>query len=552
MPARFPLLILVVALLAALGGWFLGRSHRADATGTPSAATERKIKFYQSPMHPWITSDRPGKCTLCGMDLVPVYEGDAGFAASSDLVQLSAATAAIIGVATSPVATGPATRTLAVTGLVEDDDTRHTLVTAWTDLRIQKLHTNQIGQHVAAGAPLAEVYARDLHLARQEYHSLATTAAPHPALLAAARTRLLQLGLLPGQLDALANAATVAPETTLLAPASGTVITRSPLAYVGANVPTGTLLFELADLRRMWVILDIPEIDLAALRPGLPVTLHLPGDPESPREARIDFIEPNVNERTRTARARVVLDNAAGHLRHRQSLTATLHFPLGEHLLVPRSAVLFTRAQPLVFLDRDGAYAATPVTLDPTVADEGYLVRTGLRAGDRVVTRAALLIEGQAQLAFTPTAPAATTTAAAFDPAALPALTPLAFAAADASAALAADDLPAFAAALPALRETYTAFLAAAPATAEAPLAAPYADLVPGPDLRAARRAFEPFSTTLADLVRAAGLHHDGTLRVFECPMTPVLGTGRWVQRTAALRNPFFGATMLECGEELR
>ncbi|MCB1105894.1 MAG: DUF3347 domain-containing protein, partial [Cephaloticoccus sp.] len=75
--------------------------------------------------------------------------------------------------------------------------------------------------------------------------------------------------------------------------------------------------------------------------------------------------------------------------------------------------------------------------------------------------------------------------------------------------------------------------------------------LTDGPDLRGARHAFEPFSTALADLAREQHLHHREGLHVFQCPMTPVLGTGRWLSRDDLLRNPFFGEMMLECGEEL-
>jgi Cu(I)/Ag(I) efflux system membrane fusion protein len=74
---------------------------------------------------------------------------------------------------------------------------------------------------------------------------------------------------------------------------------------------------------------------------------------------------------------------------------------------------------------------------------------------------------------------------------------------------------------------------------------------VDGPDLDAARRAFEPFSTALVDLARAQHVHHREGLHAFQCPMTPVLGTGRWLSRTGTLRNPYFGSAMLECGEEL-
>ena len=89
------------------------------------------------------------------------------------------------------------------------------------------------------------------------------------------------------------------------------------------------------------------------------------------------------------------------------------------------------------------------------------------------------------------------------------------------------------------------------PAAARGPLAE-FKDALGEPaDLRQARRAFEPFSTALADLARSEHVHHREDLHVFQCPMTPVLGTGRWLSRRAELRNPFFGSAMLKCGDEV-
>jgi Cu(I)/Ag(I) efflux system membrane fusion protein len=139
----------------------------------------------------------------------------------------------------------------------------------------------------------------------------------------------------------------------------------------------------------------------------------------------------------------------------------------------------------------------------------------------------------------------------AHDEAAYALLKTLAFSSADAAAALAADDLPAYRKNLPALRTAFQAYLAGHAPAARGPLAAFKESLVDGPDLRAARRAFEPFSTVLVDLARAQHIHHREGIHAFQCPMTPVLGTGRWLGRSADLKNPFFGSAMLECGEEL-
>src|SRR4051812_22863506 len=90
----------LLILAAAAGGWYFGHS----SAPTP-ASDGRKVLYYQSPMHPWIKSDHPGRCTICGMELSPVYEGTTGFDASSPLVSLSQES-----VTTTNIETVPASR----------------------------------------------------------------------------------------------------------------------------------------------------------------------------------------------------------------------------------------------------------------------------------------------------------------------------------------------------------------------------------------------------------------------------------------------------------
>src|SRR4026209_1633224 len=112
------LMILIVALLAGAGGWYA-----AKRTGAPARPSQqgRKILYYQSPMHPWIKSDQPGNCTICGMKLVPVYEGDKGFASSGEGVALSAIVINVVSVAAAEVKKGPLVRALGVAGMIDGD-----------------------------------------------------------------------------------------------------------------------------------------------------------------------------------------------------------------------------------------------------------------------------------------------------------------------------------------------------------------------------------------------------------------------------------------------
>src|SRR4051794_20383776 len=157
---------LVLAAIAAAAGWYAARH---TATGPAKAQQGRKILYYQSPMHPWIKSDKPGNCTICGMKLVPVYEGETGFAAAGDGLTLSSNVVNVINVATEAVKKGPLVRTLRVAGTIDGDDRRHRIISAYVGGRIEKLAVNYVGAHVKEGEPLAVLYSPALLTAEREY-----------------------------------------------------------------------------------------------------------------------------------------------------------------------------------------------------------------------------------------------------------------------------------------------------------------------------------------------------------------------------------------------
>jgi Cu(I)/Ag(I) efflux system membrane fusion protein len=522
---------------------------------------------YQCPMHPWIKSDKPdAKCTICGMALVAAAAPKAGAAnepLDPNLVTLTPAQAAVTGVQTAEVTRGSLVRTLRVNGVIDDDETRHRILAARVPGRIEKLHVNYVGAEVREGEPLVTIYSPEMLTAQRTYveRLRAGTTAFTVSERAAARERLLELGLTPEEIRILQTVMEPTAMVTVRAPMSGTVVSRT--VYEGQYVETKDRLFEIGDFSRMWFVFDVHEADLAWVKPGLSVEISLASLPGQVLAAPVGFVDPNLNETTRTARARVVLDNADRQLLHRQTGTGTVRLETPDLLLVPRSAVLQHSGTPVVFVDRgDLAYAATRIRLG-RIGDSSAEILDGLTEGDKVVTQGGLILEGQAQLAHAAIGGAHDHAASAptrvsaeepkHDPAAYALLKTLAFAAADASAVLAADNLAGYQKQLPALRESLQAYLAGFAPAARGPLAKFKDSLADGPDLTAARRGFEPFSTALVDLVRSEHLHHrEPGLHAFECPMTPVLGTGRWLARSAELRNPFFGSEMLECGEELK
>ncbi len=527
------------------------------------SVTAATTTVYQCPMHPWIKSDKPGdKCTLCGMELVAAPAGDS--AADPNLVTLTPAGASVIGVQTAAITRAPLVRTLRVAGTVEDDDTRHRIISARVPGRVEKLFVNYVGAEVREGEPLATVYSPGMLTAQRQYvERLKGGTAFPPSERAMARERLLDLGLTPEEIDILEHTLEPTAMVNIRAPMSGTVVARH--VYEGQELnkdqtESETRLFEIADFSSMWFVFDAYEPDLAWLRTGQPVAVTVASQPGRVLTAPIAFIDPNLNPMTRTAKVRVILPNHDHTFLHQQTGYATVRLEVSGVLLAPRSAVLQHGDEPVVFLEqRDRAYLVRRVRLG-RVGDDAVEILGGLTAGDRVVTEGGLLLDGQAQLAR-----AAVTgeTGAPHDdsrekspPPAVaddnyPRLKSLGFAAADAAASLAADDFDGYKKQLPALRAALQAYLAGDPAGSDATLAHFRAALPDPADLRTARRNFEPFSTGLADVARAQHLHHREGMHIFQCPMSPVLGTGRWLSRTARVRNPFFGSAMPECGDEL-
>jgi Cu(I)/Ag(I) efflux system membrane fusion protein len=521
---------------------------------------------YQCPMHPWIKSAQPGdKCTICGMELVAAPTGDASAAADPGLVTLTPASASVVGVQTAAITRAPLVRTLRVAGVVEDDDTRHRFITARIPGRVEKLFVNFVGAEVRAGEPLATIYSPEMLTAQRQYVERLKAGGAFPASeRSAARERLLDLGLAAEEIDILEHTLEPTAMVSLRAPMSGTVVVRD--VYEGQELnrdqaEQATRLFAIADFSSMWFVFDAYEPDLAWLRVGQSVDVEVPSLPGRVITAPVAFIDPTLNELTRTAKVRVVLPNPDRALLHKQTGYARVRLSVPDVLLAPRTAVLQHGGGPVVFLQQaDRAFLARRVQLG-RVGDEFIEILGGLQAGDRVVIEGGLLLDGQAQLARAaisevepPVPPVAVVAppapAAPADPD-YPRLKILALASADAAVLLATDNLAGYQQQFPALLAALQSYLDGSDTARSGPLEKFRRTLRAPTELRTARREFEPFSRELAFGARAERLPVREGLHVFQCPMAPVLGTGRWLARTPTVQNPFFGSAMPDCGTEV-
>lgn len=554
------LTILISAALAATGTWFYLNS--ASPESNVPASGERKVLFYQSAMHPWIKSDKPGRCTICGMELTPVYEGEKGFDESGgdNIVALTQSQIQVLHVQTATVKSQPLTRTLRVSGTIDDNASRHRVLSAYVDGRIDKLHVNFIGAEVKAGQPLADFYSPTLLQAEREYRQLGGDLKRNTAL------RLKQMGLTTEQIDTLDSKPSDMLVSQILAPISGTVVSQS--IYEGQYASTGQALFEIADFSTMWFMFLAYEQDLPWIKPGLTVRVSTPSIPGKTFTGKITFIDPNFDEATRSTKVRVELDNplvdGRRELLHRLYADGMVELDAPTVLTVPRSSVIQTGPKAVVYVDQGGgAYAHTPITIGRR-GDTHIEVLSGLSEGDEVVTNGNLLIDGQAEMNRAFMAPAETTApvAAASDlteeqKKAIADFLSLADAMAE---SLATDNLAKFnTASEPAMSVTGAMIKVLRPVAENLDALNSSSHFHGFEDIQFARVAFHKFSVAAVSVLeplRKTGKTPE--FAIYECGMVDdaipnVPKKARWIQTgSRPLANPFFGAKMLECGKTIK
>jgi Cu(I)/Ag(I) efflux system membrane fusion protein len=402
--------VTVAAILVVAGGGLLVHQHRTG--GFPFAGGPTG-QIYTCPMHPYYTSDRPGECPICGMDLVPVENankhaghesGVAGFAA----LELDPRQQQLIGVTTAPVELKDVNRTVRAVGTVVPDERRvfvvHSKVNGWID----RLYVNATGQAVAAGQPLLAVYSPDVYATEEEY--LAANDAARElgssrdedvargteALKDAAARRLEYWDVRPGEVERLAEAGHPLKALTVRSPYGGYVLTKH--AQVGMYVQPGMPLYSVADLSRVWVEADIYEYEIPFVKVGQRVTITLPYYPAEPLEGAVSFVYPFLNAKTRTARVRVEVANPGLKLKPDMFADLSIEQDLGERLVVPSEAVLDSGKEKIVFVAHDGGHFEPREVATAARLDDYYVVARGLREGEEVVTSGNFLLDSESRI----------------------------------------------------------------------------------------------------------------------------------------------------------
>ena len=334
---------------------------------------------------------------------------DSSGVAGRQTVMLSSAEAHRIGVTYAPVLMGPVVREVRTVGQVSYNEEAVTTIAPKLDGWVDSLYVNYTGQAVTRGAPLLTIYApmavaaeEELVLARHLRDRVAQGTADARSgaddLLTGARRRLEYWDIPAADVAQIESTGVVRKTLTLRAPVTGVVVQKAVVA--GQRIMAGEALYQIVDLRTVWVQGEVFERDLPAVRLGQEVTATFEALPGTVRTGRITFIDPVINPDTRTARVRIVLGNTDRALKPGMYATLTAEAHEDAHALsVPRNAVLSTGERNVVFVKRpDGMLEPRAITLG-MAGDQRVTVLRGLAMGDTVVASATFLVDAESNLA---------------------------------------------------------------------------------------------------------------------------------------------------------
>ncbi len=386
-------------------GWLFFHSPKSATEKVIVSESHPKSEIWTCSMDPQVRKKEPGKCPICGMDLILLHQ-NATTVADSNAIHFSKEALALANVSTSIVSKQSPVKEVRLYGKVQMDERLLQNQVAQFPGRIEKLMINFTGDLVKKGQVLAIIYSPDLITAQQELLETSKIKGSQPAIYEASKEKLRQWKLTDNQIVAIEKSGHVKTNFELVSTTSGIVTTKR--VNTGDYIAQGTVLFDVANLSNVWVLFDAFESDLPFLRVGNTITFTMRGLPGSKFSAPIRFVDPTIDPVTRVAKVRVEIGNSSGKLKPEMFATGIVHAQLGElkdMLVIPKSAVLWTGKRSVVYIKQieleDAVFKMQEIELGPMLGNS-YVVLKGLQEGDEIVTEGTFSVDAAAQLAGKP------------------------------------------------------------------------------------------------------------------------------------------------------
>ena len=381
-------------------GWLLFHNPRKVSDNHEPTLQNARAAIWTCSMHPQIRMSQPGKCPICGMDLIPLKQSNVE--TDPEAVHLTKEAAQLANVLTSVVTRQNPVMEVRLYGKVQADERLLQSQVAHISGRIEKLLINFTGEKVQKGQALALLYSPELITAQQELLEAAKTKQSHPAIYEAAKEKLRQWKLPESQIAVIENSGNIQNNVEVVSDITGIITARR--VNNGDYVSQGTVLFDVADLSRLWVMFDAYESDLQFLQQGDKLEYTVQALPGNIFSGKISFIDPVIDPVTRVAKVRIETGNQSGKLKPEMFVTGIVKARLDEYrnmLVIPRSAVLWTGERSIVFVKQAGTgehvFKLREIGLGPMLGNS-YVVTDGLTEGEEIVTRGTFSVDAAAQL----------------------------------------------------------------------------------------------------------------------------------------------------------
>ena len=403
---------IVLILSGALLFYFLFASptsiEQTSVTSQQVKKTDQKILYWVDPMHPSYKADKPGIAPDCGMQLTPVYAEDEVSSTPAGAVKLTGRKQQLINLKIVEVSGQHVMKNIHTVGILQYDETKvskiHSKIEGW----VEKVYVDYTGKFVSKGQRLFSIYSPELVATQQEYilalkaeRSLKTSefadvSSGANALRESAYRRLKLWDVSDQQIKGLEESGKPLTSITFFSPASGFVLTKN--VFEKQRVDYQTEVYSIADLSTIWLMADVYEYEASRVRVGQRATMTLPYQPDQRYEGVVAYIYPDLNNMTRTLKARIEFRNHSFNLKPGMYANVELDTGHGSGLVIPVDAVLDSGNRKIVFVQKaDGEFEPREVQLGDYL-ENNVVITSGLKAGEKIVASGNFLIDSESQL----------------------------------------------------------------------------------------------------------------------------------------------------------
>ncbi|WP_289029614.1 efflux RND transporter periplasmic adaptor subunit [uncultured Algoriphagus sp.] len=398
------ILVLATLTLGAFIGWWIKPTESGSVENHDHAHELESISLWTCSMHPQVQLTEPGDCPICGMDLIPANsEGNEDN--ESPVLKMTESSMALAQIQTIQVGSTAGESKLELTGKIQADERESASITAKFPGRIERLYVSFTGEKVVKGQKLASIYSPELLSAQQELLEASKIKSDFPEIYQAAKQKLRLWKLSEEQISSIEVAGKIQEQFDVFAEHGGIVMGRN--VAVGDYITTGQALFQIVNLNKVWVILDAYESDLDQIQVGTSIQFTVAGIPNTRFSSKVSFVDPVINPETRVAAVRAELPNGQGKLLPEMFVKAEISKNRNSQttILVPRTAVLWSGKRSVVYVkvpnQSPAGFEMREVEIGALQGDN-YTVLSGLENGEEIVVNGAFTIDAASQLAGKP------------------------------------------------------------------------------------------------------------------------------------------------------